>query len=52
MHLDFKQGLCSLKPPKIIILIMITGKASIKGVDGELTTVLELSLTNKRSIGG
>ena len=52
MHLGFDWGLCSPKSPKTIVLIMITGKASIKGVDGEQTIILELLLANIRSRGG
>ena len=42
IHLDFKQGLYSPKPSKIIVLIMVTGKTSIKRVDGKETTLFEL----------
>ena len=51
IHLDFKQGLCSPKPSKIIVLIMITGKTSIKRVDSEQAIVLELPMANILSRG-
>jgi len=52
MHLGFKRGLCSSKPLKIIVHIMITEKPSIKRVDGEQTIFLELPLADVQSRGG